>query len=126
MTIATMNDALPLFGFMALALVGCGGPVLWAIWTVRGRRWAWQSAAVITAGIVIAIIASGEPLLLGVVAIMVGGAVLARREFQPTAQKVAAVFIVGAGLPLYGLTLVIGLIAWATVGCAPDAYECPF
>jgi hypothetical protein len=126
MLIATLHDALPIFGFTALALVGCAGPLLWAHWTMRGTRWAWQTAAVITVGIAIAIIASGEPLLLIVVAMMVGGAVLARREFQPVAQKLAAVFIVGAGIPLYGFTLILGLIAWASVGCAPDAYECPF
>jgi hypothetical protein len=125
MPIATMHDALPLFGFAGLAVVGCAAPLLWAHWTVRGRAWAWRVAAAITAVGAIALVAVGEPLLLIVVALGVGFAVLARRHFERGGQLVAAVLIVGAGLPLYAITLFLALLGWAAIGCAPDAYECP-
>jgi hypothetical protein len=37
----------------------------------------------------------------------------------------AAALIVAGGLPVYATTLLLGLIGWAAIGCAPDAYECP-
>jgi hypothetical protein len=125
MTIATMHDALPFFEFAALALAGCAAPALWALWTVRGRAWAWRLAAAITAVGGIAIAASGEPAWLLLVAAVVGFAVLARRTFERGGRMVAAALIVVAGFPLYAITLFLAVLGFAATGCAPDAYECP-
>ena len=40
-------------------------------------------------------------------------------------RHVIAGLVVIAGLPLYAYTALYLLIAVATVGCAPDAFECP-
>jgi hypothetical protein len=125
MTIATAGDGLLFFGLAALCLAGCAAPVLWALWTTRGREWLWRAATVPTTGIAIAVLLARKPLLLVPIALVVGFAVLARRTFQPTAQKVVAGLIVCAGAPLYALTLFAVVIGVAALGCAPDAYECP-
>jgi hypothetical protein len=125
MPIATMHDALPIFGFAALALVACAGPPLWAHWVLRGRPWAGRAAAAITAVGTVALVAAGEPLLLIAVALGVGFAVLARRHFERGGRMVAAALIVAGGLPFYAMTLLLALLGWAAIGCAPDAYECP-
>ena len=112
-------------GLTVLCLGGASAPVLWALWTHRGRPWMWRVAMVPTAGIAIAILASGEPLLLVPVGLVVGVAILARRAFAPAGRATVAVLVVCAGFPLYALTFFAAAIGIAAFGCAPDAYECP-
>jgi hypothetical protein len=41
------------------------------------------------------------------------------------ARIVTGVLIGVASVPLYAVAAFIGLIAYAALGCPPDAYECP-
>jgi hypothetical protein len=66
--------------------------------------------------------ASALPFVLGVLILR---SERAWRRFPRYARHVAAALVVIAGLPLYACTAFFVLIAIATVGCAPGAYECP-
>ena len=86
--IATMHDALPLFGFAALLIAGAALLDLGAWWTLRGKS---------------------------------------LRRLRPRAGRIAfATVLAVASLPAWAYGALLALIGWASVGCAPDAYECPF
>jgi hypothetical protein len=125
MTIATFHDSIPIFGWATVSLLACAVPFLWARWTMHGTRWALYIAAPVTAAGALGIALSGGLLWL----ILIGGAsavaILARHHTDRAGRIVAAGVVIAAGLPLYGLTLLMFVLAFAAIGCAPDAYECP-
>ena len=86
--IATVHDALPIFGFAGLIILGAALLDLGAVWTVR--------------------------------------AVAVRRHVPAFGRFGIATVLAVASLPVWAYGLFFGLIGWATIGCAPDAYECPF
>jgi hypothetical protein len=127
MMIATVHDSVPIFLFSALGLFLCAAPVLWAWWTLRGRRRDLIAAAVLTAVLTIALVAGEQDsawLLLPPVAVI--AAIFARHHLGLWGRRATAVLIVCAGSPLYLITLLGFFIGLAALGCAPDAYECPF
>jgi cell division protein FtsW (lipid II flippase) len=127
MMIATVNDSVPIFLFSFLGVFLCAAPVLWATWTLRGSRRELGAAAVLTATLAIALVAGEQsPAWLLLPAGAVVAAIFARRRLGLWGRRAVAALIVGAGLPLYALTALGFLIAVASIGCAPDAYECPF
>jgi hypothetical protein len=126
MMIATVHDSVPIFLFSALGLVLCAAPALWARWTVRGSRRDLIAAAVLTAVLTIALIAGEQDpawLLLPPAAVI--AAIAARHHLGVWGRRVTGVLIVFAGSPLYILTLIGFALAVASIGCSPDAYECP-
>jgi predicted metal-binding membrane protein len=125
MMIATFRDGMVLLGLVALMLVGSAAPVLWAHWTLRGTPKVRNVAIALTGGLVIGLLIGGAAFGLPLVAGAVAAAMVARRHFQHPGRIVTAVLIVVAGLPLWAFTALYALIAIATFGCAPDAYECP-
>jgi hypothetical protein len=88
MIFATMHDALPLFGFAGLIIIGAVVLDAGAVWVVR-------AAAV-------------------------------RRRLPAFGRFGVAAVLAVASLPAWAYGLLFALFGWATVGCAPDAYECPF
>jgi hypothetical protein len=88
MMIATMHDALPLFGFAGLILGGAAFVVAAAVWVLRAA---------------------------------------APRQRLPRAGRFAvAAALAVVSVPGWVYGGFFALIGWATVGCSPDAYECPF
>jgi hypothetical protein len=83
MTIATLHDAVPMFGFAALLLAGALLLSFGSWWVLRRSGWG-------------------------------------------TWRIVGALGLIVASVPAWGYGLLFALIGWASVGCSPDAYECPF
>jgi hypothetical protein len=48
-----------------------------------------------------------------------------RRRLGRAGRHVVAAVLVVAGIPVYAYTALFALLAIASIGCAPDAYECP-
>ena len=88
MMIATLHDALSIFGFGAAILAGAVLLDVAAVWMLR--------------------------------------AATARQRIAPGGRYALATLLVIGSLPVWMYGLFFALIGWATVGCAPDAYECPF
>ena len=88
MMIATLHDALDIFGFGAAILAGAVLLDVAAVWMLRAAK--------------------------------------AKQKIAPGGRYALAALLVIGSAPawMYGLFFV--LIAWATTGCPPDAYECPF
>jgi hypothetical protein len=88
MIFATMHDALPIFGFAGLIILGAAVLNLGAVWTLRASA--------------------------------------VRRRMPKVGRVGVAAVLAVASLPVWGYGLLFALFGWATIGCAPDAYECPF
>ena len=124
--IATVHDSIPIFLFSFLGVFMCAAPVLWAKWTLKGQRRDLVAAAVLSATLAIALVAGEQswvwlPLPAGAAV----AAVLARRHLGVWGRRATAAVIIAAGSPLYLVTLIGFALATASIGCSPDAYECP-
>jgi hypothetical protein len=125
MVIATLEASVPLFAYAVAGVAVSMAPPLWALSLVSGTRPSIPDAAALTLAILLALgLATTQEWLL-LVGAALAVAVRARRLGKHGWRSVAAVAMVAAGLPLYGLTLLFASLGVAAIGCAPEAYECP-